>query len=158
MATIEELRNASKSLHEKLLAMQAQSKGILRMAHVENDVDAICPQAAALRFGLADFSRNSTAGAAAPSSQSARPRAANAAARSSGSSQALLPPPPPPPQREPISPRRYLTYDAELYLHCRLCDKVADENHLQSAGHRRRVENICHYMHYVLPKDDENLQ
>ena len=143
----------------------------LRMEDLENDVDAICAQAAALKNGLADFSRNRTAGAAAPSSQSARPGgrrgtilagAVAAAARAAGaaapSSQAPLPPPPPPPQREPISPRRYLTYDAELYLHCRLCDKVADENHLQSAGHRKRVDYIESYMHYVLPKDDENCQ
>ena len=155
MATIEELRLASTSLHEKLLAMQAQLRGILRMAHAENDVDAICAQAAALKNGLADFSRNSTAGAAAPSSQSARPRAAGAAAPSS---QAPLPPPPPPPQREPISPRMYLTYDDEEYLHCRLCQKQADDSHLQSVGHRRRVENSCHYMHYVLPKDDDHWQ
>ena len=149
MATVEELHNASRSIYEKLVAMRAQMGGVLKLARQEEAYDAICVHAAELASGLANFERNSTAGAAAPSSQSARPRAAGAAAPSS---QAPLPPPPPP-QQEPTSPRRYLTYDAEQYLHCRLCQKQAADSHLQSVGHRRRVENICHYMHYVLPKD-----
>ena len=43
-------------------------------------------------------------------------------------------------------------YDDRGYLHCPLCQKHADESHLESAGHRYRVENICWYKHYVLPK------
>ena len=183
--TLEELARESKSLHEKLLAMQGQMSGLWgpkdHVDAIADHFDAICGQAAALQNALADLSRNSTAGAAATvppglasasaaatvppappglaasSSQTARPlKHARAGAGAAAPLAAQLPPPPPP--QEPISPRRYLIYDADAYLHCRLCGRWADENHLTSSKHQSRVENIRHYMQYVLPKEGEPFQ
>ena len=55
MATIEELRDESTSLHEKLLVVRVEWGRLLRLALIDCNVDDICAQAAAIKNGLDDF-------------------------------------------------------------------------------------------------------